>query len=200
MLIVNPRSGDGAAERAGLSEAARERGIRVIELGPDDDLPDLARSAVRDGCDCLGMAGGDGSLALIADIAIQHRIPFVCVPAGTRNHFALDLGLDVNAANDVGETALHGATYHAAHKVIEFLVSKGADINARNWSDQTPWRLAMGHFYSGTFVRYLDTAALLQKLGADINAGTQLRFSLTGYDSEAGAGVKPASTATTEQK
>src|SRR5690606_4473270 len=96
VLIVNPRSGDGAAERAGLSESARERGIRVIELGPDDDLPDLARGAVRDGCDCLGMAGGDGSLALIADIAIEHRLPFVCVPAGTRNHFALDLGLDRN--------------------------------------------------------------------------------------------------------
>lgn len=94
VLIVNPRSGDGAAERAGLSEAARERGIRVVELGPDDDLPELAQQAVRDGCDCLGMAGGDGSLALIAGIAIEHKIPFVCVPAGTRNHFALDLGLD----------------------------------------------------------------------------------------------------------
>ena len=96
VLIVNPRSGDGAAERAGLSEAARQRGIRVVELGPDDDLPELARAAVREGCDCLGMAGGDGSLALIASIAIDNRIPFVCVPAGTRNHFALDLGLDRN--------------------------------------------------------------------------------------------------------
>ena len=96
VLIVNPRSGDGAAERAGLSDAARQRGIRVVELGPDDDLPELARAAVREGCDCLGMAGGDGSLALIASIAIEHRLPFVCVPAGTRNHFALDLGLDRN--------------------------------------------------------------------------------------------------------
>ncbi len=96
VLIVNPRSGDGAAERAGLSDAARQRGIRVVELGPDDDLPALARDALRNGCDCLGMAGGDGSLALIASIAIEHRIPFVCVPAGTRNHFALDLGLDRN--------------------------------------------------------------------------------------------------------
>ncbi len=94
VLIVNPRSGDGAAERAGLTEAARARGIEVLELGPDDDLPELAHRAVRGGCDCLGMAGGDGSLALIAGIAMDHHIPFVCVPAGTRNHFALDLGLD----------------------------------------------------------------------------------------------------------
>lgn len=94
VLIVNPRSGDGAAERAGLTEAARAKGIRVEELGPDDDLEVIARRAVAGGCDCLGMAGGDGSLALIASIAIEHRLPFVCVPAGTRNHFALDLGLD----------------------------------------------------------------------------------------------------------
>jgi diacylglycerol kinase family enzyme len=40
------------------------------------------------------MAGGDGSQALVASVAGRHRIPFVVVPAGTRNHFALDLGLD----------------------------------------------------------------------------------------------------------
>ena len=40
------------------------------------------------------MAGGDGSQALVASIAIEHDLPFVCVSAGTRNHFALDLGLD----------------------------------------------------------------------------------------------------------
>jgi diacylglycerol kinase family enzyme len=40
------------------------------------------------------MAGGDGSQALVASIAVEHDIPFVCVTAGTRNHFALDLGLD----------------------------------------------------------------------------------------------------------
>jgi diacylglycerol kinase family enzyme len=94
VLIVNPRSGDGAAERAGLVDEARARGIKVIELGPDDDLAKLARHAVHRGADCLGMAGGDGSLAVVASQAIRHDIPFVCVPAGTRNHFALDLGLD----------------------------------------------------------------------------------------------------------
>ena len=94
VLIVNPRSGDGAAERHGLIEEAEKRGIKVVELGPDDDLVQLARHAVRRGADCIGMAGGDGSLAIVAEVAIRHSIPFVCVPAGTRNHFALDLGLD----------------------------------------------------------------------------------------------------------
>ena len=40
------------------------------------------------------MAGGDGSLATVAAAALAHDLPFVCVPAGTRNHFARDLGLD----------------------------------------------------------------------------------------------------------
>jgi diacylglycerol kinase family enzyme len=40
------------------------------------------------------MAGGDGSLAVVAATAAAHGIPFVCVPAGTRNHFALDVGVD----------------------------------------------------------------------------------------------------------
>jgi diacylglycerol kinase family enzyme len=40
------------------------------------------------------MAGGDGSLAIVADVAIERGLPFVCVPFGTRNHFARDLGLD----------------------------------------------------------------------------------------------------------
>jgi diacylglycerol kinase family enzyme len=58
------------------------------------DLEQLARDAVARGADCLGMAGGDGSQALVASIAVEHGLPFVCVSAGTRNHFALDLGLN----------------------------------------------------------------------------------------------------------
>lgn len=94
VLIVNPRSGDGAAERHGLIEEARRRGIRVVELREGDDLVALARRAARRGADCIGMAGGDGSLACVAEQAMAAHIPFVCVPSGTRNHFALDLGLD----------------------------------------------------------------------------------------------------------
>jgi diacylglycerol kinase family enzyme len=96
VLIVNPRSGGGAAARAGVADEARRRGIRVIELSQGDDLAEIARRAARGGADALGMAGGDGSLALVAGVAMEAHIPFVCVPAGTRNHFALDLGLDRN--------------------------------------------------------------------------------------------------------
>ena len=90
-LIVNPRSGDGGADA--LLAAAQSHGIETHVLDDGDDLPTLARAA-PDGP--LGMAGGDGSLAAVAEVAIERGLPFVCVPFGTRNHFARDLGLDRN--------------------------------------------------------------------------------------------------------
>jgi diacylglycerol kinase family enzyme len=94
VLFVNPGSGDGKAARAGLAERAREKEIEAVILAPGQDLDALAREAVAAGADALGMAGGDGSLAVVAAVAAAHGIPFVCVPAGTRNHFALDVGVD----------------------------------------------------------------------------------------------------------
>jgi diacylglycerol kinase family enzyme len=93
-LLVNPRSGDGTAGRVGLVDRARARGVSVHELAPGDDPATLARDAVTAGADAVGVAGGDGSLGLIAAVAVELDVPFVCVPAGTRNHFAHDLGLD----------------------------------------------------------------------------------------------------------
>src|SRR6516162_6712170 len=94
VLFVNPRSGGGKAARAGIAERARAKGIEAIILTPGQDLAALARAAAAAGADALGAAGGDGSLAVVAAVAAAHEIPFVCVPAGTRNHFALDLGVD----------------------------------------------------------------------------------------------------------
>ena len=93
-LFVNPRSGGGKATRAGLAERARELGVDAIVLRPNDDLAALVDEAVARGADALGVAGGDGSLAVVAAAALAHGLPFVCVPAGTRNHFALDVGVD----------------------------------------------------------------------------------------------------------
>jgi diacylglycerol kinase family enzyme len=96
VLIMNLRSGGGKAERFHLAEECRARGIEPIVLRPGDDLTRLAEDAVARGADVIGMAGGDGSQALVAAVAARHQIPHVVVPAGTRNHFALDLGLDRN--------------------------------------------------------------------------------------------------------
>jgi len=95
-LIMNPRSGGGKVVKFGLKEKAEKLGAQVALLeGPGIvDVAALARQAVADGADLLGVAGGDGTQALVAGIAAEHGLPFLVISAGTRNHFALDLGLD----------------------------------------------------------------------------------------------------------
>jgi diacylglycerol kinase family enzyme len=94
VLIINLKSGGGKAERFGLAGEARRRGVQPIVLAPGDDLLELAEGAIERGAQVVGMAGGDGSQALVATVAARRDVAHVCVPAGTRNHFALDLGLD----------------------------------------------------------------------------------------------------------
>jgi diacylglycerol kinase family enzyme len=96
VLIMNPKSGGGKAERFRLAEECQKRGIEAVVLRPGLDLLNVAEDAVARGADAIGMAGGDGSQALVASVAARYDVPYVCVPAGTRNHFALDLGLDRN--------------------------------------------------------------------------------------------------------
>jgi len=94
-LIMNPKSGGGKVVRFDLEQRARKLGAEVYLLsGPNVDVAAVARQAVRDGADLLGVAGGDGTQALVAAVAAEHGVPFLVISAGTRNHFALDLGLD----------------------------------------------------------------------------------------------------------
>jgi diacylglycerol kinase family enzyme len=94
VLIINLKSGGGKAERFDLAGEASRRGIEAVILAPGDDLLVLAEEAVDRGARVIGMAGGDGSQALVATVAARRDVAHVCIPAGTRNHFALDLGLD----------------------------------------------------------------------------------------------------------
>jgi diacylglycerol kinase family enzyme len=91
LLIVNPRSGKGKPDADDIAREAARRGVEVHVLAPSDDAEELARAAASGP---IGMAGGDGSLGPIAAVAMERDVPFVCVPFGTRNHFARDLGLD----------------------------------------------------------------------------------------------------------
>ena len=94
VLFYNPKSGGGKAERYHLADQARARGIRAVELKLGSDLERLVRDAVAAGADALAMAGGDGSQAVVAMVAAEKNLPYACIPAGTRNHFALDLGVN----------------------------------------------------------------------------------------------------------
>ena len=94
VLFYNPKSGGGKSERFHVAREARARNVEPVELHLGDDLGNLVRDAIENGADALGVAGGDGTQAIVAAIAAEHHLPYVCVPAGTRNHFALDLGVD----------------------------------------------------------------------------------------------------------
>ena len=94
VLIMNLKSGGGKAEKFRLEDECRARGIEPVVLRRGDDLLELARAAADRGADVLGMAGGDGSQALVSSVAAERGLPMVVIPAGTRNHFALDIGLD----------------------------------------------------------------------------------------------------------
>jgi len=95
-IVMNPRSGGGKVARFDLRAKAEALGAEVVMLdGPEIiDVAELARQAVARGADLLGVAGGDGTQALVAGVAADHDVPLLVISAGTRNHFALDLGLD----------------------------------------------------------------------------------------------------------
>jgi diacylglycerol kinase family enzyme len=94
-LILNPAAGSTAAFLRRLTRAARERGIRVRVMEPGEDARLAALKAVEDGAESLAVAGGDGSVAAVAEVAVERELPLVVVPTGTLNHFARDLGLDL---------------------------------------------------------------------------------------------------------
>jgi len=127
VLFYNPRSGGGKAERFALPAEARSRGIEPVELTRGQDLGELARAAVSRGADALAMAGGDGSQAVVAAIAAEHSLPYACVPAGTRNHFALDLG--VNRDDVVGAL---DALVDGGERVVDL-----AEVNGRVFVNNT---------------------------------------------------------------
>jgi diacylglycerol kinase family enzyme len=159
-LIMNPRSGGGKVARFGLKDKAEALGATVALLeGPEIiDVGQLARTAVANGADLLGVAGGDGTQALVAGIAAEHNIPLLVISAGTRNHFALDLGLDredpsrcLDALTDgvelqvdlgfIGERPfVNNASFGAYAAVVQSPAYR--DDKARTTLDQLPGLLA----------------------------------------------------------
>ncbi len=127
VLLINPNSGGGRSLRAAVADRARERGVEVVVLSNDQSLGETARAAAAGGADVLGVAGGDGSLAAVASVAIEHGLPFVCVPAGTRNHFALDVGVD---RRDV--IGALDAFYEGVERLVD-----AAEVNGRTFLNNT---------------------------------------------------------------
>jgi diacylglycerol kinase family enzyme len=148
-MIMNPRSGGGKVERFGLRRKAEALGAEVFMIGGDEpvDVAEVARKAVAAGADLLGVAGGDGTQALVAGIAAERGLPFMVITAGTRNHFALDLGLDredpaacLSALSDGvellvdlgmigGQTFVNNASFGAYAEIVETPAYRGDKLN-----------------------------------------------------------------------
>ena len=148
-LIMNPKSGGGKVERFDLKRKAEALGAEVFLFGGSGpvDVAAVARQAVASGADLLGVAGGDGTQALVAGIAAEHGIPFLVISAGTRNHFALDLGLDredpsacLGALSDGvelridlgvinGRTFVNNASFGAYAEVVETPAYRGDKLS-----------------------------------------------------------------------
>lgn len=117
-VVVNAASGPPPLL---MTPAGRIRTVlphaTVTERTEDDDLGELlekaARSAVEAG-GALGVSGGDGTVCAAAAVAIRHRLPLAVFPGGTRNHFALDLGLESVEDTAVAVLAARGATVDVA--------------------------------------------------------------------------------------
>jgi diacylglycerol kinase family enzyme len=118
VLLANPRSGGGKVEQFQIADVARSHGIEVVLLGEGDDLIALAERAAQHGADALGMAGGDGSLACVAQVCVDHDLPFVCVPAGTRNHYAMDLGLNRADPSDALAAFVNGEEHRLDYATV----------------------------------------------------------------------------------
>ena len=148
-LIMNPKSGGGKVEKFDLKRKAEELGAEVFLIDGSEpvDVAKVAREAVAQGADLLGVAGGDGTQALVAGIAAEHGLPFVVISAGTRNHFALDLGLDredpsacLGALSDGvelrvdlgminGQVFVNNASFGAYAEVVETPAYRGDKLN-----------------------------------------------------------------------
>jgi diacylglycerol kinase family enzyme len=148
-LIMNPKSGGGKVEKFDLKRKAEERGAEVFLIDGSEpvDVAKVAREAVAQGADLLGVAGGDGTQALVAGIAAEHGLPFVVISAGTRNHFALDLGLNrenpsaclgalsdgvelrVDLGRINGQIFVNNASFGAYAEVVETPAYRGDKLN-----------------------------------------------------------------------
>ena len=148
-LIMNPKSGGGKVEKFDLKRKAEELGAEVFLIDGSEpvDVAKVAREAVAQGADLLGVAGGDGTQALVAGIAAEHGIPFVVISAGTRNHFALDLGLNrddpsaclgalsdgvelrVDLGRINGQVFVNNASFGAYAEVVETPAYRGDKLN-----------------------------------------------------------------------
>ncbi|KXP03144.1 bifunctional phosphatase PAP2/diacylglycerol kinase family protein [Tsukamurella pseudospumae] len=97
VVVLNPASGDGTGTRVAEEIRSALPRAEIVELSADSDIETVAADAAER-AEFLGVAGGDGTVATLAAHAVATGKPLAVFPAGTFNHFALDIGSETVAA------------------------------------------------------------------------------------------------------
>ncbi len=111
-VVLNAGSGRGGGDEAAprLREIFAAAGCpaTVVLAHGGRRIRAAAEAAVREGCDALVAGGGDGTVGLIAGIAVREGLPFGVIPIGTLNHFAKDVGIPL-ALDDAAAAIIGGS-------------------------------------------------------------------------------------------
>jgi ankyrin repeat protein len=159
-ITRNPRRfGGGGGNLVGATPFLLAAGAGDVDVmrallgaGADPGVP------TRQGTTPLMMAAGLSSIQGVDRVPESNAVAAV--------QLCLEHGGDVRAANELGETALHGAVYKGANRIVRILAERGADVNAADRMKQTPLSLAEGVYRAGAYIILPETAELLRKLGA----------------------------------
>ena len=130
---------------------------------------DVMRELIAHGADAL-IPTDNGTTPLMVAAGVGHAPGITRSAEGEALRavtLCVELGADVNAVNDLGDTALHGAAWRErADSIVQFLVERGAEMDAKNHREWTPLVIAEGIHTGGNYIKSDTTAALLRNLGA----------------------------------
>ena len=169
-----PRDGNRNILNRGGSTAFLQA-AKVADVEMMQVLADLGAhpaNTTEEGCTALMAAAGVGIWKIGENPGTNEE-------ALSAVRLAWELGNDVNAGDVNGDTALHGSIHRGAGNIVEFLVEKGANIDALNNKGWSALSVAEGVFYPNTFNRHPELVTLLAELGADPGAGTRREVDLS---------------------
>jgi ankyrin repeat protein len=130
----------------------------LLEFGADPTV------ATRDGVNALMMAAGVGTAEQDSTGRFRSEVDIIATI-----DLMLDQGLDIDATDRNGRTALHGAALQGYDQVVQALVERGADLTAADSSGFTPLDTASGlaggfGFTGGEGRFHASTVALIERL------------------------------------
>ena len=110
--------------------------------------------------------------------------------------YCIELGLDVNAVDARGYTALHGVAFRGDNDLIKFLVSKGAKTDVKTKTGDTIADMANGPIPHS--IPHADTVALLESLGAANSHNCRSDQCLVAPQADTGRGRRGSADKTTD--